>query len=74
MSILSLNGVWLLMQRHNLDYPEFYPRLYSLLTAQTLCAPYRGLFFEKLDMFLSSASLASYVAAAFAKRCGLPWF
>ena len=68
MSILSLNGIWLLMQRHNLDYPDFYPKLYSLLTHETLNASYRGLFFEKLDMFLSSASLASYVAAAFAKR------
>ncbi len=66
--MLALNGIWHLMQRHNLDYPEFYPKLYSLLTPENLNAPFRKQFFEKLDMFLSSASLASYVAAAFAKR------
>jgi hypothetical protein len=70
-SILALNGIWHLMQRHNLDYPDFYPKLYSLLSHETLNAPYRHLFFQKLDMFLSSASLASYAAAAFAKRCVL---
>jgi U3 small nucleolar RNA-associated protein 19 len=71
-SLLALNGIWHLMQRHNLDYPDFYPKLYSLLTHETLSAPYRHLFFQKLDMFLSSASLASYAAAAFAKRYAEP--
>ena len=56
------------MQKHQLDYPDFYPKLYSLLTLETLHADYREDFFKKLDMFLSSSFLTSYIAAAFAKR------
>ncbi|KAH8829811.1 hypothetical protein DL96DRAFT_1782671 [Flagelloscypha sp. PMI_526] len=33
-SILSLNLVWELMRGWNLDYPQFYTRLYALLTPQ----------------------------------------
>ena len=56
------------MQKHELDYPDFYPKLYSLLTLETLHADYREDFFKKIDMFLSSSYLASYIAAAFAKK------
>jgi U3 small nucleolar RNA-associated protein 19 len=56
------------MRNHQLDYPDFYPKLYSLLTLETLHADHREAFFKRLDMFLSSSFLASYIAAAFAKR------
>lgn len=67
-SLMALDGLWTLMQKHGLDYPDFYSKLYSLLTLETLHAEYRTDFFKKLDMFLSSGYLASYIAAAFAKR------
>ena len=31
-SILALNALFELITKHNLDYPSFYPKLYSLLT------------------------------------------
>lgn len=68
MSLLALEGIWMLMQQYQLDYPDFYTKLYSLLTLETLHAEYRAAFFKKLDMFLSSGQLASYIAAAFIKR------
>ena len=68
MSLIALEGIWVLMTEYQLDYPEFYPKLYSLLTLETLHADYRDKFFKKLDMFLSSGFMASYIAAAFAKR------
>jgi U3 small nucleolar RNA-associated protein 19 len=67
-SVLALDGIWYLMRNHNLDYPEFYTKLYSLVTVETLQAEFRSTFLQKLDMFMSSASLASDIAAAFAKR------
>ncbi|XP_029648788.1 nucleolar complex protein 4 homolog B isoform X2 [Octopus sinensis] len=30
-SLLSLNGIFILMDKHNLNYPDFYKKLYSLL-------------------------------------------
>jgi hypothetical protein len=53
-SLLSLNGLFLLMQEYNLEYPEFYPRLYALLKPNVFHAKYRQRFFRLLDLFLSS--------------------
>lgn len=30
--MLALNGIFLLVTRHGLEYPRFYARLYQLLT------------------------------------------
>lgn len=40
-SALALNGLFVLMMQHNLEYPEFYPRLYRLLTPQLMHAKHR---------------------------------
>ena len=45
-SLLSLNGLFLLMQEYNLEYPEFYPRLYALLTPEAFRARGRARFFQ----------------------------
>jgi len=31
--MLALNGIFILVTRHGLEYPAFYERLYALLTA-----------------------------------------
>lgn len=67
-SLLALDGIFSLMQKHNLDYPDFYNKLYSLLTPQTFNVKYRVRFFRLLGVFMTSTHLPTYIAAAFAKR------
>ncbi|KAJ3387538.1 hypothetical protein HDU84_000720 [Entophlyctis sp. JEL0112] len=50
------------------DYPDFYPKLYTLLDDQLLTVKYRSRFFRLLDLFLASTYLPAYLVAAFAKR------
>ena len=37
-SLLSLSGVFTLVQQHNLEYPDFYAKLYALFTPDVLHA------------------------------------
>ncbi|XP_054852402.1 nucleolar complex protein 4 homolog [Eublepharis macularius] len=67
-SLLALNGLFILILHHNLEYPDFYKKLYSLLDASVFYVKYRARFFRLLDLFLSSSHLPSYLVAAFAKR------
>lgn len=68
LSIASLSGVFELIQRKNLDYPSFYPKLYSLLDDQVLHSKSRSQFFRLLDQFLSSTHLPAALVASFIKR------
>jgi U3 small nucleolar RNA-associated protein 19 len=65
---LALNGLFVLMTCHGLEYPQFYTRLYALLEPGVFLARSRKQFFELLDVFLRSTHLPAYLAAAFAKR------
>ncbi|KAI7871719.1 CBF/Mak21 family-domain-containing protein [Spinellus fusiger] len=67
-SLLALNGLFTLITEHNLDYPDFYPKLYNLLDRNILHVKYRSRFFRLLDIFLSSAYLPATLIAAFIKR------
>jgi len=67
-SLLALHGVFILMQNHNLEYPEFYTKLYSLLEPDVLFVKYRARFFFLLDLFMTSTHIPEYIAAAFVKR------
>lgn len=67
-SLLALHGLFLLMHRHGLDYPRFYPKLYALLQPSVFHAQHRSRFFELLNLFLTSSYLPIYLVAAFAKR------
>jgi hypothetical protein len=68
-SLLALEALFFLMQRHGLQFPNFYTHLYSLLgEPSTLHAKYRARFFSQLDLYMSSAALPAYLVAAFAKR------
>jgi U3 small nucleolar RNA-associated protein 19 len=67
-SLLALNGVFILITKHNLEYPDFYKKLYALCTPDLLHAKYRARFFHLADIFLSSTHLPEYLVAAFAKR------
>jgi len=67
-SLLALSGVFYLIQERNLDYPEFYTKLYSLLDADILHSKYRSRFFRLLDTFLASTHLPAVLVASFIKR------
>lgn len=66
--ILALNSLYELMKRYNLEYPDFYTKLYLLLTPTLLYSRYRSRFFRLCDLFLSSTHLSSLLIASFIKR------
>lgn len=68
MSLLALSGVFYLIQERNLDYPSFYPKLYSLLDKDILHSKHRSRFFRLLDTFLGSTHLPAALVASFVKR------
>jgi U3 small nucleolar RNA-associated protein 19 len=67
-SLLALSGVFYLIQERNLDYPDFYVKLYSLLDSDILHSKYRSRFFRLLDIFLGSSHLPAVLVASFIKR------
>ena len=68
MSLLALSGLFYLIQERNLDYPQFYPKLYSLLDADLLHSKHRSRFFRLMNTFLASTHLPAALVASFIKR------
>ncbi len=68
MSLLALSGVFYLIKERNLDYPSFYPKLYSLLNKDILHSKHRSRFFRLVDTFLASTHLPVALVASFLKR------
>ncbi|CCE89030.1 Piso0_001828 [Millerozyma farinosa CBS 7064] len=66
--ILTLNSLYELMKTYNLEYPEFYTKLYTLLTPGLMYTRYRSRFFRLCDLFLSSTHLSAKLVASFIKR------
>jgi len=67
-SLLALSGVFYLIQQRNLDYPQFYPKLYTLLDEGILHSKHRSRFFRLLDTFMMSSHLPAALVASFVKR------
>ncbi|CDO53440.1 hypothetical protein DV113_000161 [Geotrichum candidum] len=67
-ALLALNSLFYLIQNHNLDYPKFFQKLYTLLDASILHVKYRSRFFRLLDLFLTSTHISVAVVASFIKR------
>lgn len=67
-SLLALNGLFQLMQTYNLDYPDFFTKLYALLEPSVMHVKYRARFFRLVDLFLSSTHLPATISASFIKR------
>ncbi|KAG7153633.1 nucleolar complex protein 4 homolog A-like [Homarus americanus] len=67
-SLLALQGVFILVHKHNLEYPDFYTKLYTLLDPTVFHAKYKARFFMLCDRFLASSYLPEYIVAAFVKR------
>ena len=67
--ILSLDGLFLLMMDHGLEYPSFYGSLYRLIQPSLFHVKYRIRFFELLIKCLTKNDmLPAHVVAAFVKR------
>eukprot|EP00890_Picochlorum_soloecismus_P005163 jgi/Picsp_1/5648/NSC_03007-R1_protein len=66
--MLALNGIFILVTEHGLEYPKFYERLYALLTPEIFLSKHRVRFFKLADIFLASPMVPAYSAAAFAKK------
>jgi U3 small nucleolar RNA-associated protein 19 len=68
-SILALDGLFLLMTEGGLEYPDFYKQLYKLITPSLFYVKYRIKFFRLLDKCLSrNEMLPAHIIAAFTKR------
>lgn len=67
-SLLALSGLFYLIREKNLDYPQFYQKLYSLLDSEILHSKHRSRFFRLLDTFLASTHLPAALVASFIKR------
>ncbi|PLN82742.1 putative nucleolar protein [Aspergillus taichungensis] len=67
-SLLALSGLFYLIQEKNLDYPQFYQKLYSLLDADLLHSKHRSRFFRLMNTFLASTHLPAALIASFIKR------
>ncbi|ODM21498.1 hypothetical protein SI65_02342 [Aspergillus cristatus] len=67
-SLLALSGLFYLIREKNLDYPQFYTKLYSLLDADLLHSKHRSRFFRLMNTFLNSSHLPVSLVASFIKR------
>lgn len=75
-----MKAIFLLLQKHGLDYPKYYEKLYALLLPQfqqrngqtvsvfTMNTQEKSKFLRLLDLSLRSSKLPSRVIAAFIKR------
>ncbi|RXG71843.1 Nucleolar complex protein 4-like protein A [Armadillidium vulgare] len=67
-SILAMHGVFVLITEYNLDYPDFYGKVYALLQPSIFQAKYKNRFFKLINKFFMSPYLPEYIVAAFIKK------
>ncbi|KAL6720693.1 Maturation and nuclear export of 40S ribosomal subunits interacting protein [Lecanora helva] len=67
-SLMALSGLFYLIQHKNLDYPQFYSKLYTMLDQNILHSKHRSRFFRLLETFLASTHLPAALVASFIKR------
>ena len=67
-SVLALQGIFLLMLDHGLEYTQFYDQLYSLLTPDAFSSRHRNQLFQLVELCMKSLRVPAYIAAAFIKK------
>lgn len=67
-SLLALQGIFTMIQVHNLNYPNIFVKLYSMFEPEIFHTKYKARLFYLSDLFLSSTHLPETLVAAFAKR------
>lgn len=68
LSVLSLHGLFTLIQNNNLEYAAFYPKLYALLDASVFHVRHRARVLKLMEACLKTPLLPAAVIAAFIKR------
>lgn len=61
-------GFFVLIQKHNLDYPNIYHKLYSLFDTEIFYTKFKARLFYLSDIFLSSTHLPEAIVASYVKR------
>lgn len=67
-SILALNSLFVLITSFNLEYPNFFQKVFQLLDSSIFSTKYKDRFFQHLDNFLLSTHLSSTLVGAFIKK------
>lgn len=52
--LLALHGVFILVTKHNLEYPNIFTKLYSMFEPEIFHTKYKARLFYLADLFLSS--------------------
>jgi U3 small nucleolar RNA-associated protein 19 len=67
--VFALDGLFLLITEHGLEYPNFYSQLYRLISPRVMYAKYRERFFSLLSKCLTrNEMLPAHLVAAFMKK------
>ncbi|EDW07372.1 nucleolar complex protein 4 homolog B [Drosophila mojavensis] len=67
-ALLALQGIFTLMQKQNITYPDVYQKLYNMFYPRMFYNKYKARLFYLADIFLTSTHLPENLVAAFAKR------
>lgn len=67
-SLMALQGVFTLIQEHNITYPDIYTKIYTLFDPDIFHTKYKARLFYLTDLFLSSTHLPEALVGAFVKR------
>ncbi|XP_025407658.1 nucleolar complex protein 4 homolog B isoform X1 [Sipha flava] len=67
-SILGLQGIFILVKDYNLECPNIYGKLYNFFTTDMFNYRYKTRLFYLADIFLRSTHLPELLVAAFIKR------
>lgn len=67
-SILALESLFTLIRKHNVDYPDFFQKLYALFTPELFYMKSRSKFFIQAYMFLKTSRLPTATVCSFIKR------
>ncbi|XP_026847109.1 nucleolar complex protein 4 homolog B [Drosophila persimilis] len=67
-ALLALQGIFVLMQKQNITYPDVYEKLYQMFHARVFSNKYKSRLFYLADIFLTSTHLPENLVAAFVKR------
>lgn len=67
-SLLALQGIFILIHKHNMSYPNIYEKLYMMFEPEIFHMKYKPRLFHLADIFLTSTYLPETLVAAFVKR------
>lgn len=67
-SLLALQGIFILIHKHNMSYPNIYEKLYMMFEPEIFHMKFKPRLFHLADIFLTSSYLPEALVAAFIKR------